>query len=71
MPSFEFGIPIIGRETYSVQANSVEEACNILAECDDPQKYLVESEYDWDLGWNRKTLADRLSEYVDSEWDEE
>lgn len=57
MNKYSFTIPIVGTEKFEIEANSPEEAAKILANTQSQNDFLVESEFDWDLGF----LGDRES----------
>lgn len=49
MKVFNFSIPVTGTEYYSVKAESLEEAIELLKEYG--YRYKDGNEIDWDLGW--------------------
>lgn len=72
MKTFIFVIETRGQKTFEVKADSAEQACNILANCDDEKKYLIESEDDWNLdAWSREPIEKKLVNNIEDEYEEE
>ena len=55
MKVFNFSIPITGTEYYSVKADTLEEAIELLQE--DSNKYKDGDEIDWDMGWGISKIS--------------
>ena len=58
MKVFNFSIPVTGTEYYSVKAETLEEAIELLEE--DPSKYKDGDEIDWDI--SKTSLEDHLDD---------
>lgn len=71
MKTFIFVIETRGQKIFEVKADSAEQACNILANCDDEGKYLIESEDDWNLdSWSREPIEKKLLNNIEDEYEE-
>lgn len=71
MKTFIFVIETRGQKTFEVKADSAEQACSILANCDDEEKYLIESEDDWNLdSWSREPIEKKLLNNIEDEYEE-
>ena len=62
MKVFDFSIHVTGTEYYSVKAESLEEAIELLEE--EASKYKDGYEIDWGLGWgiSKTSLEDHLDD---------
>ena len=67
MKVFNFSIPVTGTEYYSVKAETLEEAIELLQE--DDSKYKDGDEIDWDLGWgiSKTSLEDHLDDSYEAD----
>jgi hypothetical protein len=74
MPHFIFNIPLSGQATYKVEADTEEQAAQLLAlEAEENgeesgNKYLQESDSGWALqSLNRGCLAEKLEDYCEKD----
>ncbi|UQS93280.1 hypothetical protein Scipio_00051 [Acinetobacter phage Scipio] len=66
MNTYTFTIETRGTKVFEVEANSPEEACKILANCENEKDYLVESDDDWVLDtWSKKSTEEKLMDFID------
>lgn len=66
MKQFNFSVPISGTEYFSIQAETLEEAIELLM--DDSPKFKDGDEIEWDMGWNRD-LSKFLEEHLEDEFE--
>lgn len=66
MTIYTFNIETRGTKVFEVEADSPEEACKILANCDNEKDFLVESEDDWVLdAWSKKSIEEKLMDHIE------
>lgn len=69
MPTFNFSLPLEGTANYEVQAETLEEACKLLANADEAEgynnQYLVESDVGIDLPYGLEPVHEKLMHLVD------
>lgn len=73
MPEFIFNVPLSGEAVYSVEAETLQEACKLLAiESEDKgdtnptNKYLIETDHGWELNaWTRGSIPAKLEEHCE------
>lgn len=65
MKVFNFSIPVIGTECYSVKAETFEEAIELLHEDDSKYKDGCEIEWDLGLGISKASLENYLDDYYE------
>ena len=75
MKTFTFKMDTVGRKVYQVEAETPEEATNLLIEADNNwgDKYLIESDGEcWNLdAWARKSYKEKVQDCITDEWDDE
>lgn len=67
MKQFNFSVPITGTEYFSVQAETLEEAIELLTE-GDSSNFKDGDDLEWDITWIRN-MTKFLEEHLDEEFE--
>lgn len=69
MPTFNFSLDLKGTASYEVEAETLEEACKLLADADAEDgfknQYLIESDVEIELPYGLEPVHEKLMHLVD------
>lgn len=66
MKQFNFSVPVTGTEYFSIRAETLEEAIELLHE--DSFKFKDGDDIEWNMGWDRD-ITKFLEDHLDEEFD--